>query len=365
MVIQDMMADRGTGEPISLGAALMTGKKVPPDVTGLLMEDHRTVMGWFDWFASEKGRNERSQILRNILKALAAHMAAEEDVFYPEAARCIRDPALVDRAVREHQHAKAIMARLEGSTDDPAASLVNQLRSEIETHVQEEETQLFPLVRESGMDLYANGTLVTARRADVLFRLSRPQASLAATDAPQLDLTEMPPMPIDQTDAKELFIAGLRNIHGAVNHGLQLVQTQLNRLEHYPQLKAKLQIHQKEKEAQLDRIERILSSLGGAPSTLKDIAGSASAMMGGMTAAMADDEILKNSFTTYGLANFEAAAYESLILLAQASSNLEAMPLLQQSLSEERGMACFIAENLRATGIRFLELRSEGRQASH
>jgi len=365
MSIRELMADRGTGEPISLGAALITGKKVPPDVTGLLMEDHRTVMGWFDWYLSETSRGERSRILRNILKALTAHMAAEEEIFYPEAARCIPDPALVDRAVREHEHAKAIMAHLEQSIDNPADSLVHQLRSEIEAHVQEEETQLFPLVRESGMDLYANGALVTARRVDVLFRLSRPQDSPAAADALPPPLTEMPPMPIDQADAKELFVTGLRNIHGTVNHGLKFVQTQLNRLEHYPQLKARLEIHHKEKEAQLDRVERILSALGDTPSTLKDIAGSASAMMGGMTSAMADDEILKNSFTAYGLANFEAAAYESLILLAEASGNVEAMPPLQQCLSEERGMACFIAENLRATGLRFLELRGQGRQASH
>ena len=92
------------------------------------------------------------------------------------------------------------------------------------------------------------------------------------------------------------------------------------------------------------------------------------AMMGAIGSAshaMAGDEIIKNSFATYGLANFEAAAYETLILFAEVAEQFDALAPLQQSLSEERAMASFIAENLRGTGLRFLELRTEGRQASH
>jgi hypothetical protein len=43
----------GRADPVSLGDALLAGKKVAPDVTALLIEDHRTVMGWFDGYASE------------------------------------------------------------------------------------------------------------------------------------------------------------------------------------------------------------------------------------------------------------------------------------------------------------------------
>jgi iron-sulfur cluster repair protein YtfE (RIC family) len=132
------------------------------------MEDHRTVLGWFDWFAGEDSRIQKARILANILKAVAAHMVGEEEVFYPEAARCMGDRALIERALREHQHAKAIMAQLQAELPNPAGSLVNQLRAEIESHVQEEETQLFPLVRESGMDLYRIGGLLAARRVETL-----------------------------------------------------------------------------------------------------------------------------------------------------------------------------------------------------
>src|SRR3954454_6203476 len=65
-----LIADRGAGEPISLGGALLAGKKVAPDVTGLLMEDHRTVLGWFDWYAEESSPEQKGLILSSILKAL-------------------------------------------------------------------------------------------------------------------------------------------------------------------------------------------------------------------------------------------------------------------------------------------------------
>jgi hemerythrin superfamily protein len=173
MTGQSTMADRDTGEPISLGAALMAGKKVQPDVTSLLMEDHRTVLGWFDWFATETDRAERSRILANILKALTAHMAAEEEVFYPEATRCIGNAGLIDHARAEHQHAKEIMARLQTELADPTESLVSQLHAEIAAHVQEEETRIFPAVRNSDMELYGTGALLAAHRVETLFELAR------------------------------------------------------------------------------------------------------------------------------------------------------------------------------------------------
>ena len=157
------------GDPVSLAAALAAGKKVRPDVTGLLAEDHRTVMGWFAWYAAEPILAQKIAVLGNILRALKAHMTAEEEVFYPEAARCIADAALIEHAVEEHEHARGIMAKLERELADPTDSLVNQLRDEIEMHAKEEETRLFPKVRESDMDLHEVGAAVAARREAVLF----------------------------------------------------------------------------------------------------------------------------------------------------------------------------------------------------
>ena len=75
--------------------------------------------------------------------------------------------------------------------------------------------------------------------------------------------------------------------------------------------------------------------------------------------------MIKNSFATLAQAKYEAAAFETLILFAAAAGENQALRPLQQSLSESRGLAAFVEENLRATGMRFLQLRSRGAEASH
>jgi ferritin-like metal-binding protein YciE len=348
-----LVVDRGTGEPISVGAALATGKKVRPGILGLLSEDHRTVSGWFAWYEAESLKQRRAWIAATIVKALTAHMSIEEEIFYPAAAEAVRDRELVDNAIAEHEQAKSLIARLGAAGADPD-EVMTALRREIEKHIAEEESELFPAVRESSLDEYEIGALCAARRVELLFELSAPGKPT---------LKETAPMPISPDEARELFRVGLRNIHGTASQCRTMVSAHADRVENYPALKAKLHSHLREKDAQLHRVEAILDHLGDSPSALKDMTGAAMGAASSMMAAMAGDEIIKASFAAYGLANFEAAAYETLLTMGEAAGLPETLPPLQQSLSEERAMAAFIAENLRATGLRFLQLRSEGAQA--
>src|SRR5947209_4227809 len=127
-----LYAERGTGEAISLGANLLAGKKVPPDITALLTQDHRIVTGWFEWLEMEQRPAIKAMVLRNILNALQAHMAAEEEIFYPEAATATGDQQLIERSLAEHDAAKAIMQTLDAlSPGDPdLPRLVTELRAE-------------------------------------------------------------------------------------------------------------------------------------------------------------------------------------------------------------------------------------------
>jgi ferritin-like metal-binding protein YciE/hemerythrin superfamily protein len=352
-----MIADRGTGEPISLGASLGAGKKVGPDVTRFLADDHRTVLGWFEWYESADTAR-RKELTRKLCLALRAHMAAEEDYFYPSAERHIRQPGLVEHSIEEHREAKQLIGQIESASgqDGPHPELVRKLRRAIAEHVEEEETKLFPAVRASGMDLYAIGRAVAARRAEVLFR---------AVDKTDGHLKEIPDMNISQDEARRFFVVHLKNIHAAARDGRDMVNAQLKRLEQYPDLERKLQSHIGEKNAQLERVERILDKYGESPSMVKDAAMSLSAALGSMATMPAKDEILKNSLNMLALSTYEAASYETLLLFAEAAGDLEALPPLQKSLSEERGMMSFIEEHLRPTGVRFLQLRSAGAQASH
>ena len=363
--MRTMIADRGMGEPISLGAALASGKKTPPDVLNLLMEDHRVVLGWFAWYEEASDPQLRRKITDKICTALRAHMAAEEEIFYPEAARVTGDDELVKRAIQEHKGARGLMDKLESaSVDGSHADLMRELRAEIEAHIDEEENDLFPLVRESTLERYDVGGAVAARRVDHLFeQLLRGRSGNGRRGSQQIK--EYPVMQISEDVARKYFVVGLKNAHATAKNGRTMVDKQIGRLKHYPRLKDRLESHLKEKDAQLERLEGLLKAQGESPSSVKDAAMTLMANMSTAANAATGDEVLRNSFAMLGLAKAEAAAYESLILFGQAAGLAgNSLRPLQKSLSEERGMAAFIEENLRGTGMGFLQLESQGQNAS-
>ncbi len=158
------------GDPIGLAAALVAGKKVPPDVSQLLAEDHRTVLGWFRGYAQCTEPTLRRRLIRRICAALRAHMTAEEQYLYRAIDDEGRNQELVGHAFAEHADAKLIMDRLEDERADQATvdELVAQLEVEVAAHAAEEESRLFPVLRRSNVDLYGLGSLVAARRVQQL-----------------------------------------------------------------------------------------------------------------------------------------------------------------------------------------------------
>jgi ferritin-like metal-binding protein YciE len=126
----------------------------------------------------------------------------------------------------------------------------------------------------------------------------------------------------------------------------QLLKRQIERLDDYPDLKARLASHLDETYAQQKRIDDILSGLGETGSFLKDTAMS---LFGNLAAAAhmpADDEVLKNSLASFAFENYETAAYKSLIAIAERAGVSEAIPPLRQSCQEEEAMASWLASQL-------------------
>jgi hemerythrin-like domain-containing protein len=179
-------AQSKAGDPITLEAALSAGKKVPPDVTGLLMEDHRVVLGWFYWHQACTDPQTKAELVTKICDALDAHMVAEEEIVYPAAEEELDDPGLVERAYEEHRGAQDLMEKLRAGEGNETErdELMRELEAEISQHVAEEESELFPALRDSELDLYELGAAVAARRVDRLFELrGKPEARLAKKEA--------------------------------------------------------------------------------------------------------------------------------------------------------------------------------------
>lgn len=166
--------EAATPDPISPAAALMAGKKLAPDATLLLEQDHRKVRGYFLAYEAASDSRVKLLLVAHICIELEAHAQLEEEIFYPVAREATGDDKLLDHALEEHAEAKEMIAELrsaakQGKTRD---DVVKKLRKAIEDHVEEEETQLFAELRAADLDLYALGRRMAARRPEVFAELT-------------------------------------------------------------------------------------------------------------------------------------------------------------------------------------------------
>jgi ferritin-like metal-binding protein YciE len=155
--------------------------------------------------------------------------------------------------------------------------------------------------------------------------------------------------------ANSVFITGLKNAHALENQALELMNRQVERIENYPDVKAKLQQHIQETPEQIARLERILESLGESRPVLKDNALSLTGNMAAITHALTQDEIIKNSIANFAFENYEIASYKSLIQLAGETGHQEAELPLQVTLREEEAMASWIDGHLPDVTHTYLE----------
>jgi hemerythrin-like domain-containing protein len=123
------------------------------DAIALLKQDHREVELLFKRFekAGENAHRTKGQIVGQIIEALSRHAAIEELVFYPAVRREVpKQESTVLEALEEHHVAKWLLSELEAL--DPAAERYDAkatvLIESVRHHVKEEETELFPKVRQ-------------------------------------------------------------------------------------------------------------------------------------------------------------------------------------------------------------------------
>jgi hemerythrin superfamily protein len=135
------------------------------DALGLLTRDHRLVAQLFKEF-DVAGQQQLDPLVRRICKMLRIHAQIEEEIFYPAARRVLGDEALIDTAERAHAQAKQSIMLIESMTseDDAFRAAVSTLAAEIHAHVAEEESELFPKLRQSKMDLASLGLNLVERR---------------------------------------------------------------------------------------------------------------------------------------------------------------------------------------------------------
>jgi hemerythrin superfamily protein len=146
----------------------------PVDAIALLESDHREVEGLFEQYEGADSDAQKATLAAQICLALKVHAQIEEELFYPPAREKTGDADLVDEAVVEHMGAKTLIAQIEAMKPGQPlyGAMVKVLSEQIRHHVEEEETELFPEVRETRIDLEALGAKLAARKAELLALLA-------------------------------------------------------------------------------------------------------------------------------------------------------------------------------------------------
>jgi hemerythrin superfamily protein len=142
----------------------------PDDAVSDLMADHRKVEELFKQYEKAKEDSaKKQQVFTQIATELKVHTMLEEEIFYP-ASRQVVEEDMINEALVEHQGAKDLIAQLEAMQPDDEMydAKVKVLQEQIEHHVEEEESELFPECRRSDMDLKAIGEQLKARKTELM-----------------------------------------------------------------------------------------------------------------------------------------------------------------------------------------------------
>ncbi|MBA1274057.1 ferritin-like domain-containing protein [Stutzerimonas azotifigens] len=152
---------------------------------------------------------------------------------------------------------------------------------------------------------------------------------------------------IDTNDVRvERMIEWLRDAHAMEAQAESMLTKQAARIEHYPEMKARIEQHIEETRNQSRLIEQCLDRYGHSASTLKDMGGKMMAMGQAMGGMMVEDEIVKGGQMGYVFENLEIASYTILIAAAEAVGDTETKQICESILKEEEAMATWILDNL-------------------
>ena len=143
------------------------------DAIELLKEDHRNVAKIFKRFEKlQKGDSDdesKRALVERACAALTVHTRVEEEIFYPAVRDVLRDEVLGEEALVEHSTAKDLIVSLEAlEPGEPFYDATFTVLAEyVKHHVKEEETEMFPQVRNAKLDLNALGAQMKQRKDEL------------------------------------------------------------------------------------------------------------------------------------------------------------------------------------------------------
>ncbi|TCG05545.1 cation-binding protein [Paraburkholderia steynii] len=170
-------------------AAEAATKNTALDAIEVLESDHRTVEKLFDAFEKTTGSDleAKGTLAQRACELLTVHTIIEEEILYPAARKALAksDEIDVDEAYVEHFLAKTLIGKFNSlKPGDHGFDATFKVLSEmVRHHIEEEESSLFPELRESGVDLVRLGDEIAAQRETLMHKLEMAGSKLVGDNS--------------------------------------------------------------------------------------------------------------------------------------------------------------------------------------
>ncbi|WP_295547504.1 ferritin-like domain-containing protein [uncultured Pseudacidovorax sp.] len=169
-------------------------------------------------------------------------------------------------------------------------------------------------------------------------------------------LSSSPTRSFSMTQPADHLLDWLRDAHAMEEQAETMLQTASDRLQNYPELKAKMQAHLQETREQARMLRECIQRRGGDTSSMKDMAAKMGAMVHGLGARMADDEVMKVAMSCYAFEHFEVATYRILVAAADMAQDTQTRQVCEDILRQEEATAAWLGERLGVLTQEFLVL---------
>lgn len=147
------------------------------DALDALIADHRAVDKLFDAFerSEDSPAETRGALVQRACEELTVHTMIEEELLYPAAREALDtgEQTEIDESYVEHFLVKTLIAKFETlKPDDPGFNATFRVLAEmVRHHVEEEESELFPALRKTGLDRAKLGARIAERKNELTRQL--------------------------------------------------------------------------------------------------------------------------------------------------------------------------------------------------
>ncbi|AKK66465.1 ferritin-like domain-containing protein [Xanthomonas translucens] len=153
----------------------------------------------------------------------------------------------------------------------------------------------------------------------------------------------------------ERLLKWLQDAYAMEQEANTMLTATAGRLEHYPQLKARIEQHITETKGQSEQVKRCIDLLGGTTPAIKGALASVMATVHAAGNSMMSDEVAKSLGISYAFEHLEVASYRALVIAAKQADQPQIAEICSAILDQEIAMAEWLIEHQEATVLAFLE----------